>query len=87
MDTEGYAMELHSEQECYRSTIQLGTPEGFRATLIVLRRRSGHQWRVWLTFDGAIKTTVTMDDRESDEVTGMIKAAQCIHDASKKELA
>lgn len=80
-------MELHSERESYRTTIQLRTPEGARATLIVLRRRCGHQWRVWLTFDGALKTTVTMDDRESDEVTGMIKAAQCARNTAEKELA
>ena len=70
-------MELHSERECYRATIRLRTPDGERATLIVLRRGRGQDGRTWLTFEGAIKTTVTMDSRESDEVTGMIKAAQC----------
>lgn len=70
-------MELQSEQERYRGTIQLRTPDGELATLIVLRRRRDHDSRTWLTFDGAIKTTVTMDDRESDEVMSMIKIAQC----------
>lgn len=70
-------MELHSERERYRGTIQLRTPDGEPTTLIVLRRRCGHGWRVWITFDGALKTTVTMDDGETDEVTGMIQAAQC----------
>jgi hypothetical protein len=70
-------MELHSELESYRGTIQLRNPDGAHATLIVLRRGSGKNGRVWLTFDGAIRTTVTMDNRESEEVAGMIKAAQC----------
>lgn len=73
----GLAMELHSERERYRSTIQLRTPDGEPATLIVLRRGRGRAGRVWITFDGAIKTTLTMTDRESDEVTSMINAAQC----------
>ena len=70
-------MYLHSERECYRATIQLRTPDGERATLIVLRRGRGQDGRVWLTFAGAIQATVMMDSGESDEVTGMIKAAQC----------
>jgi len=70
-------MESHSEQESYRATIQLRTPDGERSTLIVLRRGCGQNGRIWLTFDGALKTTVTMDDQQSDELTGMIKAARC----------
>lgn len=70
-------MELHSDRERYRATIQLRTPDGEPATLIVLRRGRGHDGRVWLTFDGAIKTTVTMDNQEADEAISMIKAAQC----------
>lgn len=70
-------MELHSERERYRATIPLRTPDGELATLIVLHRGRGNDGRVWLTFDGAIKTTVTMDNRETDEVVSMIKAAQC----------
>jgi len=31
-------MELHSDRERYRATIQLRTPDGEPATLIVLRR-------------------------------------------------
>lgn len=73
----GLARELHSERESYRSTIRLRTPEGESATLIVLYRGRGHEGCVWLTFDGALKTTVTMNDRESQEVASMIKAAQC----------
>ncbi|MGH3930835.1 MAG: hypothetical protein ACRDTF_12755 [Pseudonocardiaceae bacterium] len=70
-------MEFHNERESYRATIQLRTPDGEPATLIVLRRGRGQAARVWLTFDGAMKTTVTMDNAEVDDVTGMIKTAQC----------
>lgn len=73
----GLAMELHSERESYRSTIQLRTPDGAPATLIVLRRGHDRDGRVWITFDGALKTTLSMNDRESGEVIGMIKGAQC----------
>jgi len=69
-------MELHSERESYRATIQLRTPDGALSTLIVLRRGRGHDERVWLTFDGAIKTTIMMDNRESEKVISMIEAAQ-----------
>lgn len=69
-------MELHSERERYRAAIQLRTPDGELSTLIVLRRGSGRDGRVWLTFDGAIKTTVTMDNTEAEEVADMVKAAR-----------
>jgi hypothetical protein len=72
----GNEMELHSEGESYRATIQLRTPDGDRATLLVLRRGCGRSGRVWLTFDGAVRTTVMMDDGESGEVSDMIKAAR-----------
>lgn len=75
-EARGLAMELHSERERYRSTIQLRTPDGAPATLIVLRRGHGRDGRVWITFDGALKTTLSMNDRKSDEVIGMIKGAQ-----------
>lgn len=34
-------MELHSEREPYRATIELRTPDGKHATLIALRRERG----------------------------------------------
>ncbi|MGH3932431.1 MAG: hypothetical protein ACRDTF_20925 [Pseudonocardiaceae bacterium] len=71
-----YVKELHSEQERFRATIQLRTPAGEPTTIIILGRGRGRDGRVWLTFDGALKTTVTMDDQEVDKVIDMIKAAQ-----------
>jgi len=68
-------MELYSEMERYRATIQLRTPGGERVTAIVLCRGCGRDGCVWFVFDGALKTTLVMDDREAAEVTGMITAA------------
>ncbi|MGH3916265.1 MAG: hypothetical protein ACRDTC_23085 [Pseudonocardiaceae bacterium] len=70
-------MDLHSEIERYRTTIQLRTPGGERVTAIILRRGRGREGRVWFVFDGALTTTLVMDDHEADEVVGMIKSAQC----------
>lgn len=69
-------VELHSEQESYRAVLKLCTPEGEIATVIVLRRGCGHAGRVWLTFNGALKTTVAMNDREAGQLTDAIDAAR-----------
>lgn len=69
------SMILHSEIERYRATIELCTPDGERVTAIVLRRGCGRDERVWFVFDGALKTTLVMDDHEAGEVTSMITAA------------
>lgn len=65
------AMELHSEQETFRATLAGLTPENERATLIVLRRKQ----RVWLTFDGAIRTTFTMPASDTTQLVGMLQAS------------
>jgi hypothetical protein len=65
-------VELHSEQETFRGTLTGRTPENERATLIVMRRNQ----RVWLTFSGAIKTTVTMTDPDTTQLVGLLQAAQ-----------
>ncbi|MGH3921223.1 MAG: hypothetical protein ACRDSG_19630 [Pseudonocardiaceae bacterium] len=64
-------MELHSEIESYRQVITLRTSEGQDATVIVMRRRSA----VWLTFNGAEKTTVVMVDQEASQLTEAVSAA------------
>jgi len=69
-------VELHSEKESYRAVLALRTPEGETATVIVMRRGRGRDGRVWLTFNGALKTTVTMDDREAGQMTDAIGAAR-----------
>ena len=65
-------MEVHSEQEKFRGTLGIHTPEKERATLIVLRRRQ----RVWLTFNGAVKTTAVMADVDTAQLIGLLQAAQ-----------
>jgi hypothetical protein len=63
-------VELHSEIESYRQVLAFCTPEGDAATVIVLRRRNA----VWLTFNGAEKTTVVMKDQDTDN---LIRAVSC----------
>lgn len=48
------------------------TPEDTRATLIVMRKKQ----RVWLTFNGAIRTTVVMVDADAAELISLLQAAQ-----------
>lgn len=72
----GNTVDLHSEHERYREVLNLRTPEGEAASVIVTRQGFGCRGRVWLTFQGAIKTTVMMDTEEAENVIGMIKAAQ-----------
>ncbi|MGQ0776832.1 MAG: hypothetical protein ACT4NY_20850 [Pseudonocardiales bacterium] len=51
-------VKLHSEIDSYRRVFTFRTPLGEPATVIVMRRRN----TVWLTFNGAAKTTVVMRD-------------------------
>lgn len=62
--------------EIFRATMQGRTPEGEITTLIVLRRGLGRGGRVWLTFQGAIATTVVMTDPEAGTLIGLINDAQ-----------
>jgi hypothetical protein len=62
--------------ETFRGAMQGRTPEGEGATVIVLRRGEGPNGRVWLTFNGAIKTTVVMTNPETAELVGLLGDAQ-----------
>ncbi|MGH4015297.1 MAG: hypothetical protein ACRDSL_15505 [Pseudonocardiaceae bacterium] len=64
-------MELHSEIESYRRVLPFHTPEGQTATVIVMRRKSA----VWLTFNGAVKTTVVMTIQESGHLIEAVAEA------------
>lgn len=68
----GKTVELHSEKESYRATIGLRTPEGELTTVIVMRRGCS----VWITFDGAIRTTAVMSDSEAGQLVEAITVAQ-----------
>lgn len=50
-------------------------PDGELSTVIVTRRGLGHSGRVWLTLDGAWKTTVVLTDAETIELTGLLTSA------------
>ena len=61
--------------ETYRAALAGRTPEGDRSTLIVTRQGVGSEGRVWLTFHGAIKTTVEMTDREAARLRELLGEA------------
>ncbi|MGH3914221.1 MAG: hypothetical protein ACRDTC_12565 [Pseudonocardiaceae bacterium] len=65
-------MELHSEIESYRATIGLRTPDGERTTVIIMRRGCS----VWVTLNGAIRTTVVMNDPEAGQLVDLITTAR-----------
>lgn len=64
-------MELHSEIESDRTVLAFHGPEGGAATVIVMRRRG----RVWLVFNGALKTTVAMSDRDAGQLIKAVRTA------------
>lgn len=61
--------------QSYRGTMQGRTPCGDSATVIVTHQGLGRNRRIWLTFDGAIKTTVVMTDQEARELVRLVDAA------------
>ena len=67
---------VSTQEETFRATLEARTPERDATTLIVLRRGLGHAARVWLTFDGAIKTTVVLTDPETVRLVGLLGDAQ-----------
>lgn len=58
--------------ETFRATLVGRTPQGEPSTLIVTRQGLGHAGRTWLTFDGAIKTTVVLTDQETGQLAGLL---------------
>ena len=67
---------MHSEEEMYRATLQAHTLDGQPHTLIVTRRITGGQARVWLTLNGAWKTTVQLTDPEAAQLAYLLTHAQ-----------
>lgn len=65
-------MQLHSEGESFRRALVFRCPDGSAATLLVLRRGKA----VWVTFSGAEKTSVLMNDSETDDLVVSLRAAQ-----------
>lgn len=65
-----------SEGETYRRTITVRTPDRAKTTVIVTRRSSGSDAQIWLTFDGAIKTTAVFTDAEAARMSELIDTAR-----------
>ncbi|MGH3935899.1 MAG: hypothetical protein ACRDS1_13135 [Pseudonocardiaceae bacterium] len=61
--------------ENFRGALAGRTPEGDQATVIVTRQGLGRDGRVWLTFCGAIKTTVVMTNPEVAELRELLGGA------------
>lgn len=65
----------HSE-ETYRGTVQGRTPDGERATLIVTLQGLGQAVNTWVTFLGALTTTLAMTDDETDRLIELLHGAR-----------
>jgi hypothetical protein len=66
---------MHTD-ETYRATLQARTVDGEPHTVIVLRRGLGRNARVWLTLNGAWKTTLRMTDAEAARLVELLTKAQ-----------
>lgn len=62
-------------EETFRGAVQGRTPTHESATVIVTRQGVGIDARVWLTFCGALKTTVVMTDGETAELRELLGKA------------
>jgi hypothetical protein len=67
---------MHSHEETFRGTVQVRDLNGEPHTVIVLRRGLGLDARVWLTLNGAWKTTVSMVDSEVSQLCELLSTAQ-----------
>lgn len=61
--------------ETFRGVLPLRTPDGELSTVIVTRQGLGRDGRVWLTFNGAIRTTVVLTDGETGQLVGLLDSA------------
>lgn len=67
---------MHSDEETYRGTLQARNVDGEPHTAIVMRRGLGKNARVWLTLNGALKTTLLMTDPEAARLAELLTEAQ-----------
>lgn len=65
--------QTYSESHSDRSVLTFRGVEGDPATVIVMRTRG----QVWLTFNGAVKTTVAMTDQQAGQLI------EALHTASR----
>jgi hypothetical protein len=61
--------------EMFRGTMRGRTPDDQPNTVIVTRQGLGSAGRVWLTFNGAIKTTVVMTNPETVQLCELLNKA------------
>jgi hypothetical protein len=61
--------------ETFRGVMHSRTPDGDTATVIVTRQGLGAASRVWLTFSGALKTTVVMTNGETGTLRELLDKA------------
>jgi hypothetical protein len=61
--------------ETFRGVMRGRTPDGAYSTVIVTRQGLGSNGRVWLTFDGGIRTTTVMTDSETGELIELLDKA------------
>ncbi|HEY2765146.1 MAG TPA: hypothetical protein VGJ13_14240 [Pseudonocardiaceae bacterium] len=61
----------YSESESDRTVLTFRGPDGEAATVIIMRRDS----KVWVAFNGAIKTTVAMTDQQAGQFIEAVRAA------------
>jgi hypothetical protein len=71
-------VELYSEGQSDRRVLSFQGPAGEAATVIVMRRGV----KVWLVFNGAIKSTVAMSDTEAAQLIAAVNAASRGHQAA-----
>lgn len=62
--------------ETFRRTLRVRSADNELATLIILRRGLGRAARVWLTFDGATKTTAVLTREEATRLLELIDRAR-----------
>ena len=63
-------------KETYRATLGGRSADGCPATVIVTRQGLGRAGRVWLTFLGAIKTTMSLSDDQATQLAELLHAAR-----------
>lgn len=61
----------YSENESDRAVLAFRGPEGEAATVIIMRRST----RIWVVFNGAVKTTVALTDPQAGQMIEAIRAA------------
>lgn len=65
-----------THDETFRATMKAHTRDGVPPTMIVTRQGLGDAGRVWLTFNGAIKTTVVMTGPETAHLAELLNKAR-----------